>query len=340
MSDVKYERVLLLGGRGLLGRSVAGRLGELEREGELTFTSPDRESADITDKGAIARTVSEAAPDLIINCAAQANVEGAEEDPIHAFMVNAVAVENLASLAREHSAALLHLSTDYVFDGEKGSAYSEEDLPDPRCVYGASKHAGEMAILGAELETAWIVRTSWLHGPGGGHFPALVTRLARAQKEITIVDDQRGAPTSAALVADAILEIAGLTGGGGIEPGLLHVAGRGECSWYDLARRVVDELEARGEPLVLEQVTAVSTEEYAERCRAAGKEPPAAPRPPCSTLDCSRYERLSGKSLPTWEDALAREMAGDLDLYLGENTLSETDVEPGPSGETREAEPT
>jgi len=254
----------------------------------------DRASLDVTDAAAVESAVAAARPGLIIDCAAFTDVDGCESRREHAFRVNEGGPRNLARAAARHGAALLSVSTDYVFDGESERPWLEDDPTGPINVYGASKLAGERAILAEGPAERWIVRTSWLYGIGGRHFPRTIARLAAERRELTIVSDQRGSPTWTSDLADAIWRIGGRAGRPPCAPGILHFSGEGECSWYDLAVAVVAELRARGATLAAETIRPITTAEF----------PRPARRPRRSRLSTEKFARETGSRPRAWRDAL------------------------------------
>ena len=288
----------LLGGGGLLGRAMRRALDEHSFDRVTVF---DR-SVDLTDRGSLVAAFDGANPTVVINCAAWTDVECAEADPAGAHRVNGDGVHTLATLLAERGAGLIHLSTDYVFSGEKEEPYGPEDRVGPLNEYGRSKRAGEEAILASGLAHWWILRTSWLYGEGSGHFPARMAQLARSRPTLSVVDDQRGTPTSTDALAAAI---AGeLAEGRGALPGRIeHLAGGGAASWADLAEAVIDLLGDRGDD-PLATVERVTTDEFATAQRAAGRTPPQAPRPVNSALDSSAYAARTGRSVVDWRTSL------------------------------------
>lgn len=230
---------------------------------------------------------------LVINCAAYTDVDKAGDEEGRAFAVNAGGAANVATAAARHDLDLIHISTDYVFDGAKGAPYVEEDEARPLNAYGCSKLAGEQAVAAAH-PGALIVRTSWLYGPGGTNFPARIVALARrvalanqttpgaGRKQLEVVADQIGSPTAAADLAWGLLALYQRGA-----HGLFHLAGAGSCSRYELAQEV---LAAAG--LEVELLPTAS----------AGF-PTRATRPPYSVLDCSKARQL-GVELPPWRESV------------------------------------
>jgi dTDP-4-dehydrorhamnose reductase len=272
-------RMLITGAAGMLGhdvREVAERLGHEP-------IARSRTQLDITDAAAVRAAVRAARPEVVINCAAWTNVDGAESDRAGAQAVNAQGAGQVAAEAAAVGAWTIHVSTDYVFDGTKSAAYLESDPTGPRSVYGETKLAGERAVAAAAGERHTIVRSAWLFGVGGPCFPATMLRLAGERDELTVVDDQVGCPTFTGHLAEALVALAG-------DPisGVVHVAAGGECSWWAFAREIVA---AAGVEI---PVRAISTDQF----------PRPAARPAYSVL---RSER-GAPQLPDWRAGLAAYM--------------------------------
>ena len=286
-------RVLLLGAGGMLARDI---MREAPPGAEL-ITPAERE-ADVTNEAAIRRTVDAARADVIVNCAAYTNVDGAESERGRAYSVNGEApgIIGRAAVSATHHSPLtthplvVHFSTDYVFDGRGQRPYREDDPTAPLGVYGASKLAGEQALI-ASGAPHLIIRTQWLFGAGGRSFPRTMWDRARSGKATRVVNDQVGRPTYTVDLARATW---GLIGKREAESGKgetgVHVANAGQTTWHDVARRM---FAAVGEP---ELLTPCTTAEY----------PTLAARPAFSVLDTSRYEALSGEPLPHWENGVDR----------------------------------
>lgn len=238
---------------------------------------------DITDRGATYAFVQECSPAVIVNCAAYTAVDQAERNRDLAFRVNRDGARNLAAAAAAIGTPVLHMSTNYVFDGTKAGAYTEEDQPNPQSVYGESKLAGERAVREA-LAEHYIVRTAWLYGIHGKSFPQTMLRLAQEGRPIRVVNDQRGCPTYTEHLAEALIAII-------TRPnyGICHAVNSGSCTWYELACEV---LRSAG---VEAEVVPITTAEY----------PTPARRPANSVLDTSRLEQVYGISLPDWRAGVA-----------------------------------
>jgi dTDP-4-dehydrorhamnose reductase len=275
-------RVLVSGAAGMLGRDVvvAARL----REHEVIALT--REDLDVTDAPAVRAAIASEHPEAIVNCAAWTDVDGAETAEEEALKLNGTAPGVLAQAASERGAQLIHLSSDYVFDGSARRPYVESDSTAPRSAYGRTKLAGEQAVLAAGPEHA-IVRTAWLFGAGGGrNFVATMLTLAgEGRDELAVVSDQRGCPTFSGHLASALVSIAERR-----LAGVAHIAGGGHCAWSELAR------ETFAQAGVSCIVRDVGSSEF----------PRAAQRPAWSVL---ASERSEVPRLARWQDGLAAYLA-------------------------------
>jgi len=298
-------RILVTGVSGQVGGALASRLPPLGTVGPA-----DRAVLDLSRPDATAATLDRLAPALIINAAAYTNVDQAEDEPALAAAVNADAPGAIARWAAAHAVPLIHLSTEFVFDGEGDRPWGEDDAPRPLSVYGATKLAGEEHIR-AGGGTFLIVRTSWVYAARGRNFVRAIARAAGAQTELRVVADQVGAPTSAALLAEAL---AGIVAGGperlrgacAAAQGLVHLAATGAVSRHEFACAIIAGLRDRGVRLAVEHVIPVSSDQYPTRAR----------RPLNSRLDLSRWRTVFGHTPPPWDavlapvlDEIAREIA-------------------------------
>ena len=234
-----------------------------------------------------------ARPDVIVSAAAYTQVDRAESERELAFAVNAHGPRAIARAAGELGVPLIHLSTDYVFDGTKASPYTEDDRPDPAGVYGASKLAGEEAVL-TENANSLVLRTAWVYSPFASNFVKTMLRLAADRDEISVVADQRGNPTSALDIADGILGVAANLRGDAnpAQRGIFHMTGASEASWAEFAEAVFAESSRAGGPTA--RVRHISAADY----------PTAARRPANSRLDSGKLARAHGVSLPDWHSSL------------------------------------
>jgi dTDP-4-dehydrorhamnose reductase len=223
-------RLLITGAAGMLGQDLVAAA---DGRG-IDWVAPAIAELDITDPEATHTAITEAAPDVVVNCAAWTDVDGAEEHEAQARAVNADGAGNLAWAAAETGAWTVHISTDYVFDGAKRGPYVESDPTGPLSAYGRSKLAGEQAVAAAAPSAHTIIRSSWLFGAGGPCFPATILGLASDRYRVKVVDDQAGCPTFTGHLAKAILDVCD-----GRPVGVIHVAGGGSCSWFRFAQEIV-----------------------------------------------------------------------------------------------------
>jgi dTDP-4-dehydrorhamnose reductase len=244
----------------------------------------DVQDCDICDAGAIAAVVHTRQPELVIHLAAYTNVDGCEANPGIAEETNSLGTRNIATACAEVDAAMLYMSTDYVFDGTKAGAYREDDPPNPVSVYGRSKLLGEQHVR-TLLKRYFITRTSWLYGPNGKNFVTTILKFAYQQKVLRVVDDQRGSPTYTRHLS---LKIAELVETGVY--GVYHTTGAGTCSWYEFARTILDFWPVEGA-----QVLAIAT----------GESGRAARRPANSVLENGALKRTHLELMPHWQVALA-----------------------------------
>jgi len=281
--------ILVVGANGQLGW-------ELCRQGKRPpkdVVGCDLPEVDITDPAVIERAVKSVKASVVINAAAYTAVDRAESEPDLAFAVNRDGPAVLATLCQKVGIPLIHISTDYVFDGEKGSPYLETDPVSPLGVYGKSKAAGEEEIR-ARLEQHVIVRTSWLYGIHGNNFVKTILRLAREKETLSVVADQFGSPTNAADLAGALLDIAGrLSLGGQGKWGTYHYCNEGVTTWYGFAEEICG-IAGKKENLTVRRVEPISTSQY----------PTPARRPCHSALDCSMLIKDYGIKQRAWEQSL------------------------------------
>ncbi len=294
-------RILVTGVTGQVGGALVSRLAG-EGSARPQVVAATREVLDLSEPAAIADLLDQLAPDLIVNPAAYTAVDRAEDEKERAFRVNAEAPGVIARWAAARGVPLVHFSTDYVFDGSGERPWREDDPTGPLSAYGASKLAGEDAVRAAG-GVHLVVRTSWVYAAKGANFLRTIARLAAERRELRIVADQFGAPTSAAVIADAV---AGILAPGGASlahlfaaaNGLVHMAAAGETSWHGFAVAIVAGLKTRGVPLAVENVVPIRTEDY----------PTKAKRPANSRLDLGRLKRVFGIKTRSWDAALTPEL--------------------------------
>ena len=271
---------LVIGARGMLGTDL---MKVLERAG-IDAVGLDNEDVDIVQQDSVERALAMYEPRLIINVAAFTDVDGCESRTELAFAVNAIGPENLARAAGRVGALLLHISSDYVFDGKKTCPYVEDDPMSPVGVYARSKAEGEIRIRRLLPENHCIVRTQWLFGMNGRNFVEAILAAAQTRGMLSVVNDQHGSPTYTRDLAGALIGLCRIG-----YRGTIHVTNSGHTTWYDFAVRIVRSLglsSVRVEPL---------------RSSDLGR---PAPRPLYSVLDTSRYVAVAGAPLRTWEEAL------------------------------------
>ena len=282
-------RIVVTGRDGQVARSIAERGAGAGHEIVLL----GRPELDLSgDAEAISQALAGAGPEAIVSAAAYTAVDKAESDAVQAFRVNAAGAGAVASAAAELAVPLVHLSTDYVFDGTKAAPYVEHDATGPTGVYGASKLAGEQAVLEANANSA-ILRTAWVYSPFGANFVKTMLRLAGDRDEVAVVGDQRGNPTSALDIADGILAVAANLASRD-DPGLrgiFHMSGEGEASWAEFAQEIFAESAQAGGPSA--RVRPIGTADY----------PTPARRPANSRLDCTRLSQAHGVRLPDWRSS-------------------------------------
>ncbi len=282
-------RILVVG----CGGQVGTELRRLDWGSRHSVTALDQAGLNITDRIAVLNAVARLRPDVVINAAANTAVDGCEVEQDHAFAVNRDGPAHLAEACAASGAALLHISTDYVFDGEREGAYREDDPVSPLGVYGRSKEAGEQAVR-ARLDRHIILRTAWVYAAHGSNFVRTMLRFGAERDELRVVADQAGCPTSAADIARALARIAEATVGEGEEGlwGTYHFAGAGVTSWHGFAEQIFDDAaEVWGRR---PRVTAIATEDWPTPTR----------RPKNSALDCARVVATFGVARPRWQDSL------------------------------------
>lgn len=272
------QRWLVTGGQGMLARDVVTAA---KAAGHLV-DAPDRERLDITDEAALATAFASA--DVVVNCAAFTDVDGAEDKRAEAFALNAVAPGVMAQTAVSADATFVHISTDYVFSGDATAPYPADAPRSPRGVYAESKAEGEQAVVDANPD-AVIVRAAWLYGAGGRCFPTTIARLARERGHVKVVDDQRGQPTWTADVARVIVDLVAAQAPGGA----YHATAGGECSWYEFARAVIA---ADGSGATVEPCTTAAF-------------PRPAPRPAYSVLAHDSLAAVGVEPIGAWEQRWA-----------------------------------
>ena len=282
--------ILQFGSTGQLARALTRAA---STRPDLTIRALSRDAADLQRPDDVASAVRDAgAIDVVVNAAAYTAVDRAESEPDVARLVNVDSVAAIAEACRARNLPLIHVSTDYVFDGTKPTPYVETDVTAPLGVYGKTKLAGEEAIR-ATLDKHAILRTSWVYSPWGTNFVKTMLRLGAERDELRVIDDQQGAPTSAADVAQAILKIAPRLADGGDVTGTFHFSNAGETTWRRFAEAIfADSADWSGAKA---KVVPIATADYPTPVR----------RPLNSRLDCTKVERVCAVARPAWRQALA-----------------------------------
>ncbi|MEO1250627.1 MAG: dTDP-4-dehydrorhamnose reductase [Pseudomonadota bacterium] len=279
-------KILLIGANGKLGTALQAVLRPV---GQISAYS--RTELDITDQGAVSKIIEQDSPDIVLNASAYTNVRGAETDRGTAEAVNATAVGELGSRAARQGAIVIHISTDFVFDGTAHSPYREDDATGPLNVYGSSKLIGERALIESGAACA-ILRTAWLYDSGPNNFVGVMIARTKAGDPLRVVDDQIGSPTSVPVLAQAIRAM--LTRSPDALRRLLtvgpvfHTVCRGRASWFDLALAAIEDA-----GLSTDGLSPISTDQSGETLK----------RPANSVLDCSRFEQTFSVRLPHWRAA-------------------------------------
>lgn len=276
-------KLLITGANGQLGRELRSLL---DGDSRFDSTHTDVEELDITSPEAVDSMVNAIAPDYIINCAAYTAVDRAEDDEATALLINARAVEILATAAARVGARMIHVSTDYVFDGNGNRPYREDDAPHPASAYGRTKLAGEQALQRILPEQSVILRTAWLYSPHGKNFVKTMLELGRTRDQLRVVFDQVGSPTLATDLAQAIITVMTATEW---HPGIYHYTNEGAISWYDFTKAI-------------HRLAGITTCDV-QPC-LSHEFPAKAHRPAYSVLDKGKFKAAFGVEVPYWEESL------------------------------------
>lgn len=283
-------RLLIAGWHGQIARAL---LELAPARPDITALSVGRPALDLCRPSSIRSNMVKALPDIMINTAAYTAVDQAESEPEAVFQLNCAGAAAFAAAAAKADIPVIHLSTDYVFDGTKSTPYTEDDAPAPRSVYGRSKLEGELAVAEANPKHI-ILRTAWVYSPCGRNFVKTMLELAAERPEIDVVDDQVGCPTYALHLAEAILDIAAQIASdrSSARWGTYHAAGAGAVSWFGFAQKVFDVSRRLGGPST--EIASITTAEYETK----------APRLDNARLDSSRLARTFGVQLPAWTEGV------------------------------------
>ena len=289
-------RILVTGKNGQLGKSIHKVVNsEVKTNNNLSshyFVFVGREELDLSNENNVARYFENNIFDIIINCAAYTAVDKAEEEPDLTNQINHLAVKQLAQIAKNQQAELIHISTDYVFDGESNKPYMETDVTNPINVYGKTKLAGEKALQEIMPTDAIIIRTSWVYSEYGNNFVKTMLRLGKERDEVNIVSDQIGSPTYAADLANAILRIIDIKDyqDKGQSTEIYHYSNEGEISWYDFAKEIfkMAKIDCKVNP--------ITTDQY----------PTPAKRPRNTFMNKDKIIETFGVNIPDWKEPLTK----------------------------------
>lgn len=277
-------KILVIGSSGMLGRNLVNRLNSLSHSEnpQLEVIAADHKCLDITHNANVLRSIAHVKPDTIVNCTAFSHVDSCETQISDAFAVNAVGAKNIALAGKTLGVKVIHISTDYVFDGTKSGPYEETDKPNPLSIYGKSKLEGELAVQEITDDYA-IIRTAWLFGPYRRNFVTAILDLGEKASTISVVTDQYGCPTYSADLSNAIWMVIRLN-----LRGIYHVTNSGTCSRYEWAKKI---FELKGSQV---SVLPIKTTDYKRAARV----------PQNSSLDCTKYAQASGQKMRPWQEAL------------------------------------
>lgn len=278
-----YQSILITGGKGMLAQALR----QLLESRNLPYVAPGRADADVTNPDQLKQLFATHKPTLVLNCAAHTKVDLCEDEKEKADAINGHAVGTLASLAREHHAFLVHYSTDFVFDGSGTRPYRTDDPVNPVSAYGRSKLLGEQ-LLQKNAPARWLIlRTAWLYGRGGASFPKTIIERARAGQPLKVVNDQFGSPTHTPDLAEATLDLVHHRA-----HGIYHVTNAGTATWFEFAQTILKEFDL---PASVTPITSTNWQQI---------RPSSAIRPAYSVLDLEPFERLVGRPMRPWRDAL------------------------------------
>ena len=275
------NRILLLGGSGILGSEVLHQL----QIRDIDYVAPRSSDLDIKDEDSLERYISGFKPNWIVNCAAWTNVDGAEDFFDEAQNLNEFAVKNIAEIAKKYGCWVVHISTDYVFDGESSEPYGEDAPVNPVNQYGQSKLRGEMALLQVLPKSAYVLRTSWLYGINGKNFVKTMVKKALHNETAKVVDDQKGSPTSAQNLASGIIELIDNQP----QPGIYHYSNNGSCTWFELAQSIYKRVGA--DPTLVSPIPSSSLHLKAKR-------------PKFSLLSKDKWKSAGLSEIPEWQSSL------------------------------------
>jgi dTDP-4-dehydrorhamnose reductase len=288
-------KLLIIGSSGQLGKSIISGLNHYKYDAIFL----DSKQLDISNKKNVSIKIKEISPDLIVNAAAYTNVDKAEVSIELAFKVNAAGPENIVEACKSKNIPIIHISTDYVFDGLKSSPYKPSDTTNPISVYGKSKLAGEHFI--ENYDHGFIIRTSWLFSEFNNNFYSTILHLANHYNEVKVVNDEIGCPTYAGDLSEAILKSASKIISGKLSPGTYHFSGDNPCSWYQFAEIIIREGYAQKKIKTLPKLIPVTSKEFHKNFSI---------RPKFSALDSTKLCIQLNVKTPQWEEAVSRLLLG------------------------------
>ena len=278
----------------VLVTGAMGQVGQALKEAALSYSDTvfyfaGSAEADVTSMAALTTVFSNVKPDVCINAAAYTAVDKAESEPEKAHAINSTGAANIATVCKAFNTTLIHISTDFVFNGTKQTPYTEEDITSPQSVYGKTKLDGEIAIEQL-LKEHYIIRTSWVYSQYGNNFMKTMLRLAAERDTVSVVNDQTGTPTNANSLANALITIAkySVSNPGNPNYGIYNYSNEGECSWYDFAKKIFEVYKINID------LQPISTEAY----------PTPAKRPPYSVLNKEKFKNAFNTGVDSWQDSL------------------------------------
>jgi len=280
-------KVLLTGSKGMLAKEFVSKC---QKRTDCTIIALEREKCNITDFSSIRDAVGDISPDVIINCASYTDVNGCDRDQEKAFSVNGEGVKNLIQACKENDILLVHFSTDFVFDGEKKSPYTEQDKPNPLNIYGKSKLLGEQYLLNSHARF-FLIRTSWMYGKGEKNFVKAVISKAINHPEIKVVDDQIGNPTWSGDIVDITLRLLETK-----QYGIYNYSNEGECSWYEFACEIIKTLQNLENKFHSTRIIPIKSAQLKR----------AAKRPAYSALNKSKIKSAIAVDIPHWRESLKK----------------------------------
>jgi len=277
--------ILITGADGQLGQEFKNLLVQFQ---QYSYFFTDKDELDVTNYNDVELYLKNNQINIIINCAGYTNVDKAQQEPDFADKINNLAVENLAILSKEYRVTLVHISTDYVFDGNNNIPYKEDDKPNPKSIYGKTKLLGESAIFKANPDNCIIIRTSWLYSNYGNNFVKTMLKLGQQKEQLNVVCDQIGTPTNAADLSQTILKI--LPRIKNQKPQIYHYSDEGVASWADFATAIMQMAKLKC------KINPILSQDYAT----------VAPRPLYSVLDKTKIKQQFNLKIPQWSDSLKR----------------------------------